>query len=176
MTTRGGKKRQGKREPNGRLSRQPKHAAERNMADLDAEQRDTLSVGLDARERVFGVKPSQSRDQMAGSVIGRWCLQNIISRSQYDAAMLFQESHTRNLLAIDAPPQPAAAKEILMRGVALHPREAIFHFNLACYDAQLGRLDDARVLLDTACALDESFVEMGRTDEDLAPLRSGKVE
>jgi len=65
----------------------------------------------------------------------------------------------------------AAAKEILMRGVALHPREAIFHFNLACYEAQLGRLDDARVLLETACALDESYIELGKTDEDLAPLR-----
>lgn len=66
----------------------------------------------------------------------------------------------------------AAAKEILMRGVALHPREAIFHFNLACYEAQLGRLDDARVLLETACALDETYVEMAKTDEDLAPLRT----
>lgn len=65
-----------------------------------------------------------------------------------------------------------AAKEILMRGVALHPREAIFHFNLACYEAQLGRIDDARVLLETACALDETFVEMAKTDEDLAPLRA----
>lgn len=64
-----------------------------------------------------------------------------------------------------------AAKEILMRGVALHPREAIFHFNLACYDAQLGRLDDARVLLETACSLDETYVELAKTDVDLAPVR-----
>ncbi|MFA6290118.1 MAG: hypothetical protein WC661_22250 [Opitutaceae bacterium] len=69
-----------------------------------------------------------------------------------------------------------AAKDILMRGVSLHPREAIFHFNLACYEAQLGRLDDARVLLETACALDETYVELAKTDEDLAPLRGGKVE
>ncbi len=64
-----------------------------------------------------------------------------------------------------------AAKEILMRGVALHPQEAIFHFNLACYEAQLGRLDDARVLLETACALDGSYVDLAKTDADLAPLR-----
>ena len=68
----------------------------------------------------------------------------------------------------------AAAKEILMRGVALHPREAIFHFNLACYEAQLGRLVDARVLLETACALDATFVELAKTDADLAPLRGMK--
>jgi hypothetical protein len=105
---RGNKKMAGKRERNGRLSRQPKHVAERNILDLDQTERDAISVGLDARERVFGISPKQSRDQMAGSVIGRWCLQNIITRPQYDAAMLFLESYTRNLLAIDAPRQPGA--------------------------------------------------------------------
>jgi len=109
--TRGRKRKPGKREPNGRLSRQPTHmaeAAQRNLVDLDQEQRAVLSVALDARERVFGVKPSQSRDQMAGSVIGRWCLQKIISRQQYDGAMLFLESRARYLCAIDAPPLPGA--------------------------------------------------------------------
>jgi len=63
------------------------------------------------------------------------------------------------------------AREILMRGVGLHPREAVFHFNLACYEAQLGHLDDARAFLETACGLDESFTELAKTDEDLVPLR-----
>lgn len=65
------------------------------------------------------------------------------------------------------------ARELLMRGVGLHPREAIFHFNLACYEAQLGHLDDARAFLDTACGLDETFVELAKTDSDLEPLRPG---
>ncbi|MBC8041267.1 MAG: hypothetical protein H7Y06_12045 [Opitutaceae bacterium] len=64
------------------------------------------------------------------------------------------------------------AREILIRGVGLHPREAVFHFNLACYEAQLGHLDDARAFLDTACGLDESFTELAKTDPDLAPLRA----
>lgn len=55
--------------------------------------------------------------------------------------------------------------------MGLHPREAVFHFNLACYEAQLGNLDDARVFLETACGLDESFRELAKTDDDLAPLR-----
>jgi hypothetical protein len=109
MGKRGPKKRPDqKRERNGRASRQPAVVAERNLLDLDAEQRDMLSVGLTARERVLHVKPSQSRDQMAGSVIGRWCLQRIVTQAQYDAAMAFLESNTRNLLAIDAPPLPGA--------------------------------------------------------------------
>ncbi|MFA6962986.1 MAG: hypothetical protein WC205_19695 [Opitutaceae bacterium] len=64
-----------------------------------------------------------------------------------------------------------AAREILIRGLGLHPREAVFHFNLACYEAQLGHLDDARAFLETACGLDELFTELAKTDEDLAPLR-----
>lgn len=67
----------------------------------------------------------------------------------------------------------AQAREILMRGLGLHPREAVFHFNLACYEAQLGHLDDARAFLETACGLDESFKELAKTDEDLEPLRAG---
>lgn len=67
----------------------------------------------------------------------------------------------------------AQAREILMRGVGLHPREAVFHFNLACYEAQLGHLDDARAFLETACGLDESFSELAKTDADLEPIRTG---
>ncbi len=63
------------------------------------------------------------------------------------------------------------ARTILIRGLGLHPREAIFHFNLACYEAQLGNLADARAFLDTACGLDAEFIELAKTDADLAPLR-----
>ena len=63
------------------------------------------------------------------------------------------------------------ARTILMHGLALHPREPMFHFNLACYEAQLGNLADARVFLDTACGLDPRFTTLAQTDDDLAPLR-----
>jgi predicted Zn-dependent protease len=63
------------------------------------------------------------------------------------------------------------AREILMRGVGLHPLEAVFHFNLACYEAQLGNLDDARVFLETAEGLDAQFTELAKSDPDLEPLR-----
>lgn len=65
------------------------------------------------------------------------------------------------------------AREILLRGLGRHPREAVFHFNLACYEAQLGNVDDARGFLETACHLDESFVHLAKTDPDLEPLRAG---
>ena len=86
------------------------------MDGLDREQRDTLSVGLSARERVFGVKPSHSRDQKAGSAVGRYCLQGLVTQAQYDAAIQFVESYNRNLRAIDAPPQPGAVDLNATRG------------------------------------------------------------
>ena len=63
------------------------------------------------------------------------------------------------------------ARTILMRGLGLHPREPMLHFNLACYEAQLGNLDDARAFLETACGLDTAFVKLAQLDDDLAPLR-----
>lgn len=63
------------------------------------------------------------------------------------------------------------AREILLHGLRIHPREPTIHFNLACYEAQLGRLDTAKTYLEAACRLDEDFVAMARTDPDLEPLR-----
>lgn len=63
------------------------------------------------------------------------------------------------------------AREILLRGLGLHPLEAVFHFNLACYEAQLGNLAEARNLLETACHLEPAFEETAKIDPDLEPLR-----
>lgn len=62
------------------------------------------------------------------------------------------------------------AREILLRGLELHPSEATIHFNLACYEAQLGRLKTARAYLEVACRLDGDFAAMAKTDPDLDPL------
>lgn len=114
--TKGRKRKAGRREPNGRLSRRAVETARRNLADMDREQRDALAVGLEARERVFGIKPQHSRDQKAGSAIGRYCLVGLVTQAQYDAAMLFVEARARYLLAIDAPPQPGAVDPNAARG------------------------------------------------------------
>lgn len=97
-----------KREPNGRASRKPRDVMDQFVATLESDTREMLAPGLSARHRLFGISPAQTRDQMAGSAIGRYCLQGSITRAQYDAAMLFLESTHRNLLAIDAPRLPGA--------------------------------------------------------------------
>jgi len=105
-----------KREPNGRASRRKKDVMEQFLADLDKDTRETQGVALTARHKIFGVDPKHSRDQKAGSAAGRYCLQGLITQAQYDAAMMFLESHQRNLRAIDAPPQPGAVDLNATRG------------------------------------------------------------
>jgi len=63
------------------------------------------------------------------------------------------------------------AHSILEQALMWHAGEAIVHYNLACYAAQLGWLEEARMRLGVAVDLDESFRELARTDPDLAPLR-----
>jgi hypothetical protein len=50
------------------------------------------------------------------------------------------------------------------------PDHALIHYNLACYECQLGNLGDAKALLQRAFALDDSLSRNAIDDEDLKPL------
>lgn len=63
------------------------------------------------------------------------------------------------------------ARSVLLEALVRHPNCATIRFNLACYEAQLGRLDEAREYLAAACRLDVHFAELAKTDPDLEPLR-----
>jgi lipopolysaccharide biosynthesis regulator YciM len=65
-----------------------------------------------------------------------------------------------------------AALAILQEAVLTFPGCATIHFNLACYHAQLTRLDEAVRYLDQACKLDPAFRAAAQTDPDLAALRT----
>jgi tetratricopeptide (TPR) repeat protein len=63
-----------------------------------------------------------------------------------------------------------AAHAILTRAAGLHPNDPTIQFNLACYEAQLGRLKVARAHLKRATELDAKFRLMALEDPDLEPL------
>jgi tetratricopeptide (TPR) repeat protein len=63
------------------------------------------------------------------------------------------------------------ANEILLRASEKFPNCGTIQFNLACYAAQLGRLDDARQHLGRAIQLDKEFAAIAKTDPDLAMIR-----
>ena len=62
------------------------------------------------------------------------------------------------------------AKSILLEAVGRFPQEAILHYNLACYEAQLGCLEPARERLREAIRLVPAWREMAAADADLEPL------
>jgi Tfp pilus assembly protein PilF len=65
----------------------------------------------------------------------------------------------------------AAAEVILGAALQKFPGNATIHFNLACYYAQLSALDKARLYLQKAVTIDETFKTMALSDPDLQPLR-----
>jgi Tetratricopeptide repeat len=64
------------------------------------------------------------------------------------------------------------AVEIAGAGLADWPDHPLIHYQLACFHARAGRLDDARRSLDIAFAGDERTRAWAAEDEDLAALRA----
>jgi predicted Zn-dependent protease len=64
-----------------------------------------------------------------------------------------------------------AAVPILVEAIHKHPKEAILHYNLACYECQRGNMDAAREHLKKALKLEPKCRVMGLEDDDLHPLR-----
>ena len=63
-----------------------------------------------------------------------------------------------------------AAHAILTRAASLHPNDASIQFNLACYEAQMGRLELAETHLKRATQIDAKFKILALEDSDLQPL------
>lgn len=91
---------------------------------------------------------------------------SLCERAPDDAAHWIQRAY-----AVRRARNIEEARVILLEAMARHPEEPTIRFNLACYEAQLGRLDAARAHLAEACRLNPDCVRMARTDPDLEPLR-----
>ncbi len=64
-----------------------------------------------------------------------------------------------------------SANEVLLQAGERFPNCGTIQFNLACYAAQLGQLDEARDRLVLAIQLDKGFAVIAKTDPDLEPIR-----
>ena len=65
----------------------------------------------------------------------------------------------------------AEAADILSLALRRYYDDALVRYNLACYWCVMGRIEEAREMLGTACRRDESLRELAETDEDLVGLR-----
>jgi len=105
------KRKTGKREPNGRLSRTQDGIAKRlgdQFRDMELTERETIAPGIEARQRVHGLPLEQASQPMASCFVGRLCMGRELSRPQYEAAMLYIEDCANNARAVHAPRQPGA--------------------------------------------------------------------
>jgi len=59
------------------------------------------------------------------------------------------------------------AKALLMAGPSELANEATYHYNLGCYEAVLGNLDEAVAHIHTSFAMDKKFRDIARIDPDL---------
>ncbi len=62
------------------------------------------------------------------------------------------------------------AREVLSSGPPALKAEPTYHYNLACYEAALGNIEQARAHLNVSFAMDKSLKDYARTDPDLQPL------
>ena len=60
-----------------------------------------------------------------------------------------------------------AARLILLEAVERIPKAAIFHYNLACYECQLGDVEVAKIRLEHALKLEPRYRLKALEDEDL---------
>lgn len=108
----------GKREANGRLSRKRKERTARINDGLDKAEREMISIGTEARMRIYGVSAKLSRDQLAGSSVGRLVLGGMLTRVQSDAAFLYEQDARAFQMTIEAPSQPTAVDLDRVQGVS----------------------------------------------------------
>jgi len=102
--------------------------------------------------------------------MSRWDLMQVVAKSlaQYDprdpAPVISLAYATRRAESL------AAAKSILEQALERHPNEPIVHYNLACYECQSGKLDEAKRHLQRAFELQPQCRGMALEDPDLEPL------
>jgi predicted Zn-dependent protease len=66
----------------------------------------------------------------------------------------------------------AEARAMLLAGPSELREEGLFYYNLACYEARLGMLGEAREHLARSIRIDVKFRALAAGDPDLEPLRS----
>jgi hypothetical protein len=112
MGKRGPKKKQDvKREANGRASRHAEDITKRLNGDLDADEREALRAGTEARHRLYKLSPGHLRDTDAGTFVGRLRLKGDITLQQCEAAIRYASAF-HDMQATLSGPKPSGAIDL----------------------------------------------------------------
>jgi len=130
--------------------------ANEELEQIDADVRHLPEV-LEIRVRIY-------------SAVKKWDLMQVVARqlAQCDPSnvrwTVLWAIATRRADCLEA------ARLILINALQVHPGEAILHYNLACYECQLGDIVIAKRRLSHAIDLDKKCKNMALDDPDLEPL------
>ncbi|MGC3991990.1 MAG: hypothetical protein QM796_20325 [Chthoniobacteraceae bacterium] len=100
----------------------------------------------------------------------KWELMKVVSLALIKAESGNPQGHITLAYAMRRLHSLEAAREILTRAVQLVGHNPTVHFNLACYDCQLGDLASAKSHLETACRLWPEARAMALDEPDLESL------
>ncbi len=136
-----------------------------------------LGLPLDAQEELLSLAPDECIEPRTLGLrvsiyqaLGEWENMRLM-------ALLFSEAEpdmAQGPISLAYATRRAQSLEaglaILTDAADRFPKEPIIRYNLACYEAQLGRLDRARMRLTEAMTLGPGCRELALADPDLAAL------
>jgi tetratricopeptide (TPR) repeat protein len=100
----------------------------------------------------------------------RWDQANSLSQAGNSLYPEENEFTVQRAFALHQLKKGGDAVQVLLSAPEWIRRTGILHYNLACYEAQLGDLATARQCIEAAIEINSSFKKNARTDPDLARL------
>jgi tetratricopeptide (TPR) repeat protein len=100
----------------------------------------------------------------------RWEDGEILGRSLFKLWPEECEFYIRTAFCLHEMKRTAEARETLLSGPVALRGMAVFYYNAACYEAQLGHLREAKQMLSTCFKLDKNYKVESLDDPDLEPL------
>ena len=140
-----------------------------------------MELGLfeDARSELVGL-PKEAWDR--ADVLETWVLLQM-SQSHWDQALEMclrlcemqpnePGGYIHAAYCLHELGQTREALEFLQNGPRSLRTKSVYFYNLGCYCAKLGRIDEAKVLLEKSFEIDNGLRRVAKKDPDLADLRS----
>jgi tetratricopeptide (TPR) repeat protein len=100
-----------------------------------------------------------------------WCRALVVSRKLCRVAPHCSAGFLHAGFCLHELGKTAEAKKLLLKGPAALRKEPIYYYNMGCYEALLGNVNDARQHLEKSFKMDASFREIAKRDPDLKSVQ-----
>jgi len=127
---------------------------------------------LDELESPLQADPLVLRMRMAILMAGRkWDAAAAIGRAICEKVPGEADGYIHTAFCLHEMKNTEEAREMLLAGPHSLRSSPLFHYNLGCYEAQLGEFDTAAFHVRRAIQLDPSYKAIAMEDSDLKPIQ-----